>query len=88
MLSSTHTRVDQILASCKLLENGKGSELRSLIPKCLNDLIVNPEQVEVEANIGRGSSSEVFSGSYLYCPVAVKKIHLEGYSEKQLVDIA
>lgn len=80
-----YAKVEQILISSKFTDGGRNHELKSLIYKCLDEIIVNHDDIELEASIGNGSSSEVYSGSYLYCPVAVKKISVEGYSEKQLV---
>lgn len=71
-----------------LSDYGRSSDLKSLIYKCLDDIIIDHEKVKLEEKIGRGSSSEVFSGTYLYSPVAVKKLKIDDFSEKQLVDSA
>ena len=71
----------------KFSDQGRRSELKSLIYKCLDEIIIDPDEIEIEVNIGRGSSSEVYSGLYLYSPVAIKKLRLEGYTERQLVTL-
>jgi len=80
-----YSRVEYILVNSKFSDMGKSNELKYLIYKCLDDIIVNSEDVELEVQLGKGANSTVYQGSYLYCPVAVKKICLEGYTEKQLV---
>lgn len=80
-----YSRVEQILVSNKFTDHGRSSELKSLVYKCLDEIIIDPNDVEFESSIGRGSSSEVFAGNYLYCPVAIKKIAVDEYTEKQLV---
>ena len=51
----------------------------------MDDIIVDYDKIKFGEKIGIGSSSEVFAGTYLYSPVALKKINVEGYTEKQLV---
>lgn len=81
-----YAKVEHILLNSKFSDLGKSHELKSLIYRCLDDIIVSTDDVELDSSIvGRGANSEVYLGTYLYCPVAVKKIRMEGYSEKQLV---
>lgn len=80
-----YARIEQILVNSALSDYGRNNELKSLIYKCLDDIIIDHEKVKIEERIGRGATSEVFSGNYLFSPVAVKRLKIEDYSEKQLV---
>lgn len=82
-----YSRVEQIILISKFSDQGRRSELKSLIYKCLEEIIIDPELIEIETNIGRGSSSEVYSGTYMYSPVAIKKLRIDDYTERQLVKI-
>lgn len=79
-----YARVEQILVS-RFSDHGRNQNLKSLVYKCLDDVIIDPASIELGPSLGRGSSSEVCYGQYKYVSVAVKKIFLEGFNEKQLV---
>ena len=79
-------RVEQILVS-RFSDHGRNQNLKSLVYKCLDDVIIDPASIELGPSLGRGSSSEVLYGQYKYVAVAVKKIFLEGFNEKQLVTL-
>lgn len=80
-------RIEQILINSALSDYGRSTDLKALIYKCLDDIIIDHEQVKIEERIGRGSSSEVFAGHYLFSPIAVKRLKIDDYSEKQLVGL-
>lgn len=80
-----YARIEQILVNSALSDYGKSSDLKSLIYKCLDDIIIDYEKLKIQEKIGKGSSSEVFLGSYLFSPIAVKRLKIDDYSEKQLV---
>jgi len=53
----------------------------------ISELIIPEEDVEIGESLGKGASSEVFSGSFNYSPCAIKRIDLERISMNELVNI-
>lgn len=53
----------------------------------LDDLFVGLSDLEVNKQIGKGATSEVFIGQYQFCSVAIKKVKLQTLSPKQATNI-
>lgn len=80
-----YSHIEQILVNGVLSGYGHNSELKSLVFRCLDDVILDNEKIKIGNRIGSGATSEVYKGSYLFCPVAVKKVKIQGYTDRQLV---
>lgn len=61
--------------------------LKRMIYNELDELFVPTSEMEMGKIIGKGATSEVYIGQYMFSPVAIKKIRLGSLTHKQLVSI-
>ena len=61
------------------------SSLRTIIYRDLDDLIASEEDIDFGKRIGKGASSQVYYGSYKFCPCAIKRINMDIMNAKQIV---
>lgn len=61
--------------------------MKKVIYQELDDLFVPTAEMDVGKMIGKGATSEVYIGQYMFGPVAIKKIRLGTLTYKQLVSI-
>lgn len=61
------------------------NELRNLIYTNFEDLIFTIDEFQLDEQIGKGSTSNVFKGIFRFTDVAFKKINVSLYTPKQLI---